>query len=163
MFTNTDPSWSLGALVWLPVAAVLVLLAVGAGVIFLMMRADTAPSPYSDRGPLLAFAIISFVTALLLVGGTAWGMYPYSAEYHQWNEVSGTVEQIDRRLIGSGDSMEDKFVVRYAESGDQFACDDTRCAQVREGDTLTLSCKRAWQFTGTDGWDCRFVGTEVTR
>ena len=58
--------------------------------------------------------------------------------------------------------MEEKFVVRYEDGGgQQFGCTDTRCASVKPGDTLTLACKRAWEWAATDGYDCRFRATEA--
>lgn len=144
--------WSLGTLIWLPILALIVLVCVVAAVA--AWRADEP-----------GFSIGAVLVAFVFVGCTALpqiGMYPYKAEYHQWRDVSGTVDKIDRRLISKSDSMEDKFVIRFEDSnGAQFGCDDTRCASVEEGDALTLSCKRAWQYTGTDGYDCRFVSTEA--
>lgn len=149
-------TWSLGVLIGGPVTVLLALIGLAAIGVGIWLKAK------GERD-----------TWILTGGGSAWlavvvglavsplGFWPFAAEYHQWREVSGTVQQIDKRLIGSGDKMEDKFVVRFTDGGLQFGCDDTRCASVREGDSLTLSCKRAWQYTGTDGYDCRFVSTEA--
>lgn len=144
--------WSLGTLIWLPTCVIIVaLLSLFA---IWLRRNDEAP-----------FDIVVWVFAAAVVGGTLSpvGMYPYRAEYHQWRDVSGTVQTIDKRLVSDGDSMQEKFVVVFADSGGaQFGCDDTRCAAVAGGDALKLSCKRVWQYTGTDGYDCRFVSTEAS-
>lgn len=154
--------WSLGTLIAMPVGLALAIAFAIGGV--WLIRSDRNLHPSSaDKGLVKWLGIGSLGAAFISLGATAWGMYPYSAEYHQWRDVSGTVAKIDDRLIGTGDGMETKFVVRFEGSGMQFACDDTRCAQVEPGDALTLSCKRAWQYTGTDGYDCRFVATEAAR
>jgi hypothetical protein len=146
--------WTLGTLIWLPIVALLVLGLV-AFAVFCFMESEPG------------LGVGSIALAVAFIVGTAlpsFGMYPYKAEYHQWRDVSGTVEKIDKRLIGSSDKMEDKFVIRFANSGGrQFGCDDTRCASVTAGDWLKLSCKRVWQYTGTDGYDCRFSDTKAAK
>lgn len=158
--TPLETTWSLGTLIWLPISALLVIGLIAFGEI--AKRAREGASTY-DKGLWTGTKWCSRALALLFVIGTALGMYPYAGEYHQWRDVAGTVASIDNRLIGTGDGMETKFVVRFADTDQQYGCDDTRCAQVREGDRLTLSCIRAWQYTGTDGYDCRFVSTEAHR
>lgn len=155
-----DTAWSLGVLIWLPIFALLLAVLTATAVLAFRyhVKHDGKGSYYGDA---LWIGIPAVVIAVGLIVGTTWGMYPYRAEYHQWRDVSGQVVSIDNRLIGTGDGMETKFVVRFDGSGQQYGCDDTRCASVREGDHLTLSCKRAWQYTGIDGYDCRFVSTEV--
>lgn len=150
-------SWSLGVLIGGPFAVLFMLLGLAALVVGVLMQRDAG-----DGWPYIGGAI-AYLLALGLFLASPLCYWPFSAEYHQWRDVSGTVQQIDKRLIGSGDGMEEKFVVRLEGTSQQFACDDTRCAQVRVGDSLSLSCKRAWQYTGTDGYDCRFISTEVTR
>ena len=152
--------WAGGTLIWLPTLVVIV----GALAYAARRLYKYASEGHFDSNDArwLARVALAIAAVFVIVTLTPAGMYPYKAEYHQWREVSGTVEKIDRRLIGNGDSMEDKFVIRFAYSGGrQFGCDDTRCASVEPGDALTLSCKRAWQYTGTDGYDCRFVSTEA--
>lgn len=153
VLTATESSWSLGVLIGLPVAVLLMIVGVAIAVL---------GSLWDDFTPGM-WIVIGTVIVVCSIGVTAFTLYPYDAEYHQWRQVDGTVAKIDKRLIGSGDKMEDKFVVRFEGNGQQYGCDDTRCAQVVAGDALTLSCKRAWQYTGTDGYDCRFVSTEAAR
>lgn len=156
-----ETSWSLGVLAGLPIVIVLVLI-FGALSAFGLRRArDEDVADY--RGELLflgwaAAAATAVVAVISLVT-----FYPYSAEYHQWRGVGGEVQTIDKRLLSTSDGMEEKFVVTFKDGGQQYGCDDTRCASVKPGDELVLTCKRAWQFTGTDGYDCRFVSTEVAR
>lgn len=159
-------TWTLGTLIWLPTLVVIVAALVYVARRLYRYAERVSGRTYSDapEARWLARSALALAAVLVILTLTPWGMYPYKAEYHQWRTVSGTVEKIDKRLIGNGDSMEDKFVVRFADSnGAQFGCDDTRCASVEAGDALTLSCKRVWQYTGTDGYDCRFVSTEAAR
>lgn len=148
-------TWSLGVLIGLPVATLAVALLVGVIVYGARFANRSSWSGWSDRRLLLTWT--PALLAMLLIGLTA-AYYPWSGEYHQYRNVSGTVASIDSRLLKDAET---KFVVRFDGSSMQFGCDDTRCAQVKEGDSLTLSCKRAWQYTGTDGYDCRFVSTEA--
>lgn len=149
-------TWSLGVLIGGPLLTLLVIAFVIGGFAWLhAARKD-------NEGFFLFLAIMCWVLGGLTVIGMGVGYYPYGGDYHQYRNVSGTVAKIDSRLIGnSGGGTDTKFVVRFDGSATQFACDDTRCAQVDEGDALTLSCKRTWQYTGTDGYDCRFVKTEA--
>lgn len=93
---------------------------------------------------------------LLVLGISAGAYYPWSGEYHEWRTTAGKVETISSRFLGSGKSTTQQFVVLFSD-GRERSCDDTRCALVHAGDLLTLSCKRHWQFSGTDGYDCNFV------
>lgn len=145
--------WSLGTLIGLPLLALLFLVCLGVGVWLLLIWRGL--SKY-DRGPALTLGILAVFCAVLTAAGTAWGMWPYDGEYHQWRETSGTVQQIDSRFVGADKSTTERFVVTF-DDGRQRSCDDTRCAQVEEGDELTLACKRAWQWSGTHGYDCNYV------
>lgn len=160
MVGMSDYRWSLGTIIWLPIAALLLIILVGVGWWLLHIWRDL--NSY-DRGPALGLGLAALGCALLLVGGTAWGMWPYSGEYHQWRTTTGTVEQIDSRIISSGDSgPTERYVVTF-DDGRQRSCDDTRCAQVGEGDELTLACKRAWQWSGTHGYDCNYFAHKANR
>jgi hypothetical protein len=155
-----DYRWSLGTLIWLPIGGALLLICIGLAVwlffVWRRLRQSHETWERNDAGPALGLSALAVVCALTLIGGTAWGMWPYSAEYHQWRTESGTVQQIDSRLLAGQDGPTERYVVTY-EDGRQRSCDDTRCAQVGEGDVLTLSCKRAWQWAGSHGYDCNFL------
>lgn len=153
---DSGTTWSLALKIATPILLVLIVGCTVAGVISL--RRWWKP----DRELAVFFGIIPLALAgILLIGGLV-GFYPYSAQYHQWQPVVGAVTQVDSRLLGGDDSTTQRFVVTFA-SGQQRSCDDTRCSQVRVGDTLGLSCKRHWQYTGTDGWDCNYVGVSKGR
>jgi len=150
-----EPSWSLGVRIGLPI--LLLLLAAGITIWIWVGRLEGYEADFNRR----AFRWISGIGIGLTVVIGAVSFYPYKAEYHQWQPVSGTVAKVDKRLIGNGKGMEEKFVVVFVGSGQQYGCNDTRCASVRPGDSLTITCKRTWQFAGTDGYDCNFVSTET--
>ncbi len=145
-----DTSWSLGVLVGLPVLGVLLLIAIGLTIFGVLMWFR------GDYGDWLFLAVPSGVVAVIFALVVVLGFYPYKAEYHQWRTTSGEVTAVKSRILGSGDGINQRFVVRIEGTGYR-SCDDTRCADVEVGDMLTVTCKRAWQFTGTDGYDCNFV------
>jgi hypothetical protein len=152
-----DYRWSLGTLIWLPICALLVFACV-VGLRYArrwLAREKIKTGPSYDRyvGEARVFMIALAVVLAGLVGFTAIGMWPYKAEYHQWRDTVGTVETIDSRLLSGAT---ERFVVTF-DDGRQRSCDDTRCAQVAEGDHLALACKRAWQWAGTHGYDCNYV------
>lgn len=141
----TDTSWSLGVLIGLPVFLICIVIAILFAIGSLI---------FGEYDAVLGF-LVSGGVALALIVAMAWGFYPYKAEYHQWQTVTGEVQAVEKRLLKDGDGMSERFVVEI--DGQQLGCDDTRCADVKVGDTASLSCKREWQYTGTDGYGCTFV------
>jgi hypothetical protein len=99
------------------------------------------------------FGIASYAGALLAALCLAWGMYPWTPAYHQWQPRSGDVAQIDSRLLAASG----KFVVIFAGDPQQYGVNDTRGANVEAGDHLTITCVKRWQYAGTDSFDCNFV------
>lgn len=148
---------SLGTVVGLPIL-LLVIIAADVGGLLLWRHRSHADD--MDRWLFTGGAIGCWVLAAGFLIGTAVGMWPYSGEYHAWHTTTGKVRAMDSRMVSSGDhGMEQRFVVTYAD-GRQRACDDTRCTTVKPGDVLTLKCKRHYQWGGTPGWDCNWVGSE---
>jgi hypothetical protein len=106
---------------------------------------------------------IGGIVGLVIVAGfyTFAAFPPFDMDYHRYDPKSGTVASIDKRLVSDGDSgMSEKYVVRFKDQAQQYACLDTRCADVKKGDQLELACVKVWQFYGTPGFDCEFVGTD---
>ena len=153
-----DATWTLPTLILLPLLLILIVVSLVVTVAAAMSwRSARTRGSFTDAPVLLAGGVV----ALLVLGiGTAVGFYPYKAEYHQFVTKVGTVESIKSRLLGSSDSFQQKFVVRYTD-GRLFGCEDTRCAVVKPGNTLTLACKRTWQYAGEDGYDCKYIRNEV--
>lgn len=156
----SDPTWSLGVKIGLPIAGVLLLLAlvacVGAACLYVIDKRRGGYEP----GFYLVLSAIAGGCAALVVGVAAWAFYPYDSDYHRWQPKHGQITEISSRLLSSGDNgTTQKFVVAL-DSGGEFACNDTRCSLLHKGDYLSLSCKKAWQFSGTDGWDCNYVDSE---
>jgi hypothetical protein len=149
---------SLGTMVGLPILLLAALAAVIVGVLLWRYRHRAVDD--DNEVFVIASAFGCWVLAAGFLIGTAIGMWPYSSEYHVWRTTTGTVKTMDSRMVSAGDNgMEQRFVVTFAD-GRQRACDDTRCTTVKPGDVLTLKCKRHYQWGGTPGWDCNWVGNE---
>ena len=146
--------WSLGTLIGLPLGVILL---VAGLVIIVRLTVWTHRHPdhrdTSDAG-MLRLGVV--VATLVIAVGLLVGMYPYSSEYHQWRDVSGTAESIDKRLVSAGEGMSERFVITI--DGQPFGVDDTRAAAANEGDTVNLRCKKEWQYAASDGWGCRWHG-----
>lgn len=146
--------WSLGTLIWMPIFVILLIIClvitVGA---FVWWRRNWDSYGSDDA---LGFSIGAAIVAVLLIAGTAWGMWPYKTEYHKWIETSGTVEQIESRIMATDSGPTERYVVTL-DNGNIRSCDDSRCTQIEEGDELTLMCKRDWQWAGEHGYSCNYV------
>jgi hypothetical protein len=138
--------WSFG-LFLLPVFVLLFIVCVLATLWFLC-----GSDPYGDNG--LAAFLFAAAAMFILVCCTL-GYYPYQGDYHTWSTKDGTVLQITSRFVGSGDGTQQKYAVQL-DDGNVYGCLDTRCSLVKAGDYLKLSCKKAYEFRSTSGWDCRF-------
>lgn len=150
-YEEGSATWSLGVLIWLPVLILCVAALIAGGV---LLRRYWLSHPRDPETKWLARFL--FASAVLLVIGIAAGYYPWKAEYHQYVTKTGTIETISSRLLGSSDSFQQKFVVRYTD-GREFGCEDTRCSLLKPGDALVLACKRTWQYAGVDGYDCKYI------
>lgn len=106
---------------------------------------------------------LCLASIIVVVLGTAYALYPYSDQYHEWRHISGTVSSTNSRFLAGDHGTNQKFVITFAGSDQQFGCNDTRCATVREGDDLTITCKRSFQWFGTPGYDCNFVSMKAAR
>lgn len=149
-------AWSLGLLIGLPVTILLVLICIG-WIVFVIKTTD--PRSDWERTDRRVGVLIGVAAALIVVGIAAspLGFYPYQAQYHRWEPVQGTVDQVAKRIVNDGDGITEKFVVRFEGNQQEYGCEDTRCAVVDRGDQVSLACIRVWQYAGLDGYDCRFV------
>lgn len=141
---------SLGVFIGLPVT---VILGVACAAVLLFAARIADRMDVSILAPIGGGAAAAAVVVVVFV--LSW--FPFSAEYHQWTQLRGTVAQSSSRLISADNATSQRFVVAFKGNPGQFSCDDTRCALVHPGDVLTLSCKRSWQYVGTSGYDCNYV------
>lgn len=137
------------------VSFIALLVWLAAGIAFLR-----APARSQDRAGLAGFSIGGFVVLALVVVGSLFALYPYSGEYHSWRVHEGTVAQIASRLVASGEKgggTDQKFVVTFKGSSQEYGVVDTRAALVKPGDHLQITCIRRHQWgAGVDGYDCRW-------
>jgi hypothetical protein len=104
---------------------------------------------------LFTFGSASVIIACILgIGFVPWAQ-PFH-EYHALNEVRGTVVTATTRLLTNDDGVTQRYVVKFAESNELFACDDSRCSQATPGKQLRLLCTREWQYQAVAGWGCRY-------
>lgn len=150
----SDGAWAIGSIVGTVLIIIGLAVAVLSAIMFLRARRR-------DDGDLVFLWFWPPVLGLLLAIIIAIVMWPYSPQYHQWRQVSGTVSEVEARLLGSGEGgMSEMFVVRFEESGAPYRVDDSRGALVEEGDTLTIFCRQVWEYQAADGQECRWGSLE---
>lgn len=163
--------WTLGVLVGYPVAGLLLLAAIVTIVVLLVgyrrevarvareaaHDRETYGTSYSgrpDRARL--WGVIGGAVAIVVVSAAITiGSYPWKPIYHSYRPVEGTVEQVGSRILSNGDDGPSQaFVVRVA--GVDYRVDDTRAAQLHEGDQVRLACRRTWEYAAAPGEVCRW-------
>jgi hypothetical protein len=111
-----------------------------------------------DGGFMTAF--MSAAVLLITLGIGAYVLFPLSGQYHRFVPKTGTVATIGSRLVSSGSgssmSVNQKYVVTFTD-GESYGVLDTRAANVKPGDKLTVMCERVFQFNApNEGWDCNW-------
>lgn len=149
--------WSLGLIIGLITAGLIVAACALLAVIWYRAAENQDRWSIDDYK---VYARIAVTVAVVTVLVTAMFTFPWEKQYHYWDDKAGVVAEIESRLLKDGDGMSEKFVVRYEGSTQEYGCEDTRCALVKPGDELTLRCMRVWEYSGTDGWDCSYVGSD---
>jgi hypothetical protein len=149
MTTSTlaeNGGWTAGTLIGLPLLAVTVIVIVGVTVWLA-----------TAEGPSVLVGGAGVLIVVLLFG--AWGFYPFKKSYHYWTPVTGTVAEVDKRLVRDGEGMSEKVVIRFKDDPQQYGIEDTRAALLRPGAQASLLCKKAHQWgPSVDGFDCRWGG-----
>lgn len=101
----------------------------------------------------------------LLIVATVWVIAtfpPFETKYHSYRTVSGVVEAIQPRLLADGNGgTTQNYPVTIG--GQDYRCDDSRCALVHVGDTLTLQCIGEFELHGASGYDCNFVSVKAAK
>lgn len=105
----------------------------------------------------LGFAVIPVLLAATIGVIAGISYWPFNETYHKWYPVTGTVAEVNQRLISDGNKgMSQRYVIRFRESGELFGCDDTRCALATSGKYLALKCKKEYVFQSDSGWACNY-------
>ncbi len=100
-----------------------------------------------------------FMTIAVLIGLTGYGFagvayYPFSEDFHKYYTVIGTVEDTNTRLVTTQDSS--ALVAVVTVGGNMFRIDDTRGTTLEKGDTVSLRCKREFEWNSVPGWGCKW-------
>lgn len=142
--------WSIGFMIGIPITLILAFLTV----IFLatfIYGIRNNDEDYSVGGGICA--LCTFV--LFAIG--AFALFPYNASYHKYYAVTGTVESTNHRLVSDGDKgMNERYVIKYKESGTLYGCDDTRCSLATAGKAINLKCKKEYVWQSEPGWVCNY-------
>lgn len=146
-----NPQWTLAVKVGLPVICVLGLFLIAAAIWMIYAFATFS------RWSMLATVPVS----LLFLGGAVVlaliAYWPLHAEYHQYRTVTGQVEQVSSRFVGSGDGTDQKFVVQLKGMPQPYGVKDTRAALLKPGDDVTLRCIRIYDYGSNNaGYDCKW-------
>lgn len=159
-----ESSWTLESIIAMTIISLAALPFLVFGVLAFTVIKRSAPLP-GESLRYYTWGALSWVVVACLGVGLWLGMYPWRAEYHQWRPASGVVATVDKRLVSNANSMsmDEMFVVRFQGSQQQYGVLDTRAAGVRAGDRLSITCVKRWQWSGTHGLECNFVGLGTTR
>lgn len=144
---TVSASWSIGYLVGWPV-----------WVILLVAIAIVAWAFFSDDEPAAGLGWTAAFIGTLIFMLSPWGLYPTGgADYHKWSPKSGEVESVNKRLVSKDKSMEEKYVIVFKGSPQEYGVEDTRAALIQSGDKVVVKCKRHYQWGSTPGYNCRWV------
>lgn len=145
---------SLGILIGLPAAVLVSLIAIGF-LLWALSQRSTADTFYRSDYNFVAFCSGAVLIATLLI--SFFCFFPFSWQYHSWKPVTGKVEQVSSRLIsaGSDKGTNQRFV--FVINGTAYGVDDTRAALIETGDTVSIKCKREYEWgSSNNGWGCKW-------
>jgi hypothetical protein len=144
-----NTGWLIGMIALVALAAIAWLIVIGAGTWYFTgarrQHGSTLSGPLA-LGSLLAALVIGVIGTIVA--------FPFSGIYHRYEPVTGTVQVTASRFLGSGSSTTQNYLVGI--NGQDYRCDDTRCAQLQKGDVVTLLCEKSFQFNGTSGFVCNW-------
>lgn len=110
----------------------------------------------SDSGFLAGFSAITgffalIIGAVILIAG----LFPFGSQYHTETPVSGMVQATGSRFIGDGSGgTNQRYVITIGNIA--YGCDDTRCGLLHKGDAVTLLCEKQFQWSGPEGFVCKW-------
>lgn len=149
--------WTLSVLVGLPLIGLVLLISL---VVLIITTIGAIKDWDNERGFCAAIAGGALLVLLGTGIGAGVGYWPWKAEYHQYNRVTGTVATITSRLISAGDKggTNQKFVVVLTSGSQQYGIEDTRAALLKPGDHVAINCKRAYEYGSSNaGYDCKWA------
>ena len=149
--------WSLG-LIW-GMALLAVIVAVCVPIIVITRSRGWKENTWegerlSDAGYLGVSAAVILVVSLVIGAGVS---FPYSKEYHYYEVKDGVVVVKDAHLMSKSEGMEERYIIGFEGTGNDYRCEDSRCVSVQPGDYLKLRCIRVWEYPATDGYSCQFI------
>jgi hypothetical protein len=86
----------------------------------------------------------------------------FDMTYHTYHKVGGTITDIKPRGIAEGNGTTFDYAVQFG-SDQTYRCDDSRCAVLKDGDTLALWCIPQWQMNATAGYACNYASSHRMR
>jgi hypothetical protein len=149
---EVQESWSIAYLVGWPLWII--------GLLVILFLAIACFWAAEGDGMLNFFGVLLSLTfvGLLVLMLSPFGMYPTGgSDYHKWKPKQGVVNEVGKRLLPSGESMQEKIVITFKGDPQEYGVEDTRAALLKPGDQAVIKCKRAYQWGSAHGYDCRFV------
>ena len=151
---NGESHWKIEQYFFWPFLILAVVIAI-AGVVIALVARDRQND--FDREETNWFVAIWSACWVIIIGLMLIGQYPFSANFHKWYGVEGTVSETSSRLLTDSDgNVSQKIVIRFAESNTLYGCNDTRCALAHKGDHIRLLCSRDFEFNAVPGWNCKY-------
>lgn len=144
--------WNTGLEVWFWIA--IVLLAIVAIWFTISMFVMFTGDEYGG-GAISAF--IAAVVGIIVIGVSVFVFWPpFQTKYYKYYPVTGAVQNTPQSRFlsdGSGGTSQNYLIVIR---GQDYRCDDTRCAQLKKGTVVTLMCAPSWAANGMPGWTCNW-------
>lgn len=148
---STSMGWIIGWPLW--IVGLLVVLVFAVGVLWAGL--DDGDGVLSFFGGLLMLVFVGLLVLML----SPFGMYPSGgSDFHSWKVKQGVVVDVGKRLVPAGEkSMEEKVVITFQGSDQEYGVTDTRAALLKKGDTAVIKCKKAYDWGSVPGYDCKWV------
>lgn len=161
----TSTQWTLGVTFGLPIAglAVTALLAIVVTGLVLVIRNRNEGERYNSshgwrrwpdryRGVAMSVPAATVLCILLVILGLRY--WPWSAAYHQYRPVTGTVAKIGDRI---NQASTGNTVVQLTSGPQQYDVLDARGSLLKLGDLVYLRCIRVWDYGSNNaGYSCKW-------